>query len=119
MAKNGLMQKQRAANMAFHKAGLESGRQQIIDMLCLVLHDPAIMGKDTFGRDRLLKVIKGIGDKIDYYYLAWQKNDEADYWQAKLDADLASALGSELRDSFHKRYEYSPEFNYAKGRWSR
>lgn len=59
MSKNGLLQKQRATNMAFFNAGLESGRQQIIDMLCLVLHDPEIMGKDTFGRDRLLKVIKG------------------------------------------------------------
>ena len=119
MAKNGLLQKQRAVNMAFHKAGLESGRQQIIDMLCLVLHDPAIMGKDTFGRDRLLKVINGIGEKIDEYYRAWQKDDEADYWQAKLDADLARAFGVPLQNSFHERYEYSPEFNYAKGRWSK
>ena len=119
MGRSGLLQKQQATNRAFFNAGVEMGRQQVIDMLCVVLHDPDIMKKDTFAGNRLLKVIKGIGDKIDYYYLAWQKNDEADYWQAKLDADLASALGSELRDSFHKRYEYSPEFNYAKGRWSR
>lgn len=119
MGKNGLLERQRATNRSFFDAGVQMGRQQVIDMLCLVLHDPEIMSRDTFGKDRLLKVIKGIGDKIDEYYLAWQRNDEADYWQARLDDDLAEAFGVKLRDSFHKRYEFSPEFNYAKGRWNR
>ena len=119
MGKNGLLARQRVTNMAFFDAGLKSGRQQVIDMMCLVLHDPEIMDKDTFGRDRLLKVIKGIGEKIDEYYLAWQRSDEADYWQDKLDANLADAFGVELQNSFYDRYEYSPEFNYATGKWSR
>ena len=119
MRKNGLLERQRAANMAFFEAGLQSGRQQIIDMMCLVLHDPEIMGKDTFGRDRLLKVIKGIGEKIDEYYLAWQRSDEADYWQKKLDSNLEDAFGVKLQNSFLDRYEYSPEFNYATGKWNR
>lgn len=119
MGKNGLIQRQRATNMAFFNAGLESGRQQFIDMLCLVLHDPEIMDKDTFAGDRLLKVIKGISNKIDEYYLAWQRNDEADYWQAKLDANLESAFGVKLQNTFYQRYEHSPEFNYATGRWSK
>lgn len=119
MGKNGLIQKQQKTNRAFFNAGVEMGRQQVIDMLCIVLHDPDIMQKDTFAGNRLLKVVKGIGDKIDYYFRAWQKNDEADYWQAKLDADLESAFGVPLQDSFYKRYEYSPEFDYSTGRWSK
>lgn len=119
MSKSGLLERQQAQNRAFFDAGLQSGRQQIIDMMCLVLHDPEIMRKDTFGGERLQKVIKGINNKINEYYLAWQKNDEADYWQARLDADLEDALGAKLQDSFPKRYEFSPEFNYSKGRWNK
>lgn len=73
MGKNGLLERQRAANMAFFNAGLQMGRQQILDMMCLSLHDPEIMIRDTFGGKRLLKLIKDIGSKIDEYYLAWQK----------------------------------------------
>jgi hypothetical protein len=86
-------------------------------MVSLVLRDPDIMGKDTFGKERLMKVVNGIGDYIDQYYPAWQKTDESDYYQKKLDDALAEAYGTELHDSFHKRYEYAPEYDYGKGRW--
>lgn len=104
---------------AGHKAGLESGRQQIIDMLSLVLRDPEIMGKDTFGKDRLLKVVKGIGIYIDKYQPAWERSEETDYYRAKLDAALAEAYGDEMHDSFLKRYEYAPEYDYKTGRWKK
>lgn len=116
--KSHFMVQQRALERAHFDAGLQMGRQQIIDMLCLVLHDPDVMGKDTFGRDRLLKVIKGIGEKIDEYILAWQKSDEADYWQDRLDKTLAEAFGEdELADSFMKRYEYAREYDYKTNKW--
>lgn len=117
MVKNEYLAQRKAEKQAFFKAGLESGRQQILDMMTLVLRDPSIMGKDIFGRERLMKVVKGIGDYIDKYNPAWQKNDESDYYQKKLDDALTEAYGKELSDSFHKRYEYAPEFDYAKGRW--
>ena len=50
MAKNDFMARQRAVNQAFFEAGLQSGRQQIMDMMSLVLNDKDIMGKDVFGR---------------------------------------------------------------------
>jgi hypothetical protein len=75
------------------------------------------MGKDTFGKDRLLKVVKGIGDYIDKYQPAWEKTNETDYYQVKLDDALAEVYGEELRDSFHSRYEVAPEYDYTKGRW--
>ena len=117
MAKNNYIAQQREMQRAFFDAGLQSGRQQIIDMVSLVLRDPKIMGKDTFGGKRLLKIVNGIGEYIDEYNLAWQKHDETDYWQKRIDDDLAEAYGEELHDSFHKRYPFAPEYDYVKGKW--
>lgn len=117
MGKNDFLAKQRATQQAYFHAGLQSGRQQIMDMLSLVLRDPEIMGKDIFGKDRLIRVVKGIGDYIDKYQPAWEKSDETDYYQKKLDDALAGAYGDELKDSFYDRYQFAPEFDYTKGRW--
>lgn len=117
MGKSGFLEKQKAMQRAHFDVGLQSGRQQIIDMVSLVLRDPEIMGKDTFGKERLLKVVKGIGDYIDKYYLAWQKHDDTDYYRAKLDAALAEAYGDSLHNSFRQQYEFAPEFDYMKGKW--
>jgi hypothetical protein len=106
-----------AAKRVGFDAGLQSGRQQILDMMSLVLRDPKIMGKDIFGKDRLNNVVKGIGEYIDMYQPAWEKNDETDYYRAKLDENLAEAYGEELKDSFLERYDYAPEYDYNKGRW--
>ena len=119
MAKNDFLAKQQALQRACFDAGLQCGRQQIIDMVSLALRDPEIMGNDTFGKDRLLKVVNGIGDYIDQYSLAWQKSDETDYWQKKLDDALAEAYGEGLHDSFYKRYEFAPEYDYKKGKWKK
>ena len=117
MAKNDYHARQAAVQRAFFDEGIRCGRQQIIDMVSLVLRDPEIMGKDTFGKDRLLKVVKGIGEYIDTYYLAWQKHDETDYWRDKLDDALAEAYGDDLHDSFLRRYDSAPEYDYKKGKW--
>ena len=117
MGKNQYLAQQKAVKEAYFKAGLESGRQQILDMMTLVLRDPSIMGKDIFGKDRLLKIVKGIGDKIDDYELAWKKDDETDHVRDKLDKNLAEAYGEELQDSFLVRYPYAPEYDYVKGKW--
>lgn len=117
MAKNNYLARQKALQDACFDAGLRCGRQQILDMVSLVLRDPNIMGKDTFGKDRLMKIIKGVGAYIDHYNLAWQKHDETDYWRDKLDEALAEAYGEELHDSFTKRYEFAPEYDYMKGKW--
>ena len=117
MGKNDFLAKQKALQRACFDAGLQCGRQQIIDMMSLVLRDADIMGKDTFGKDRLLKVVKGIGEYIDKYQKAWEKDDETDYYRAKLDDALAQAYGEGLHDSFLKRYDVAPEYDYMKGKW--
>ena len=114
---NAYLDNQKAMKNAFFQAGLECGRQQILDMMTLVLRDPNIMGRDIFGKERLMKVVKGIGDCIDKYELAWMKHDETDYTQKQLDQNLAEAYGEELKDSFHVRYPYAPEYDYKKGKW--
>ena len=117
MAKNDYLARQAMMQRAYFDAGLQSGRQQIIDMVSLVLRDPDIMGKDTFGGARLMKVVKGIGNYIDKFQPAWEKNDDTDYYRAKLDDALAEAYGDDLHDSFLKRYAFAPEFDYMKGKW--
>lgn len=120
MAKqNAYLAKQAAVNHGYFTAGLQSGRQQILDLLSLVLRDPEIVGKDIFGKDRLIKVVNGIGDYIDLYQQAWEKTDETDYYRAKLDAALAEAYGEGLHDSFLQRYQFAPEFDYVRGVWKK
>ena len=89
MGKNGYLEKQRVVKQGYFDAGLQCGRQQILDMVSLVLRDPDIMGKD----------------------------DETDYYRFKLDEALEQAYGEKLHDSFLERYRYAPEFDYFKGRW--
>lgn len=117
MGKSDFIKRQQIARQAYFDAGLHMGRQQILDGLSVVLNDSEIMKKDVFGKDRLLTVVKGIGEFIDTYEKAWQKDDEADYWQLKLDEILAKIYGEGMHDTFHTRYEYCKEFDYKKGRW--
>lgn len=119
MGKNAFLEKQRIERQAFLTAGLQMGRQQILDMMLIVLNDPEIMGKDTFGRDRLLKVVKGIGDYIDVFQKAWERDDETDYYRSKLDSMLEKICGKELHETFDKRYDYCSDFDYVKGKWTK
>lgn len=119
MAKNDFLARQAVARDCYFRAGLEAGRQQIIDMLVLVLRDPAYVKKDIHGKGRLLTIVKGIGDYIDTFQPAWEKSDETDYYRAKLDAALAEAFGDGMQDTFSKRYESAPDYDYKKGKWKR
>lgn len=114
---NAFLAKQAALQNACFDAGLRCGRQQILDMMSLVLRDPSIMGKDLFGKERLLKVVNGVKEYIDKFQQAWEKTDETDYYRDKLDAALAEAYGDGLHDSFLQRYQFAPEYDYNKGRW--
>lgn len=117
MAKNGFLEKKKIERQVLLDIGVEFGRQQIIDMMTLALRDEEVVGKDIFGKDRLIKVIDAIKKNIDKYYLAWQKEDETDYYRAKLDEELAKAYGEKIYKSFSKRYEFLAEFDYSKGKW--
>lgn len=115
--KNAFLEKQHKEKMFYLDVGVRFGRQQILDMMSLALRDPSVMGKDTFGKDRLLKIVKAIGEYIDKYQPAWEKKDETDYYRDRLDAALAEAYGDGMHDTFMERYEFAPEFDYMKGKW--
>lgn len=119
MAKSDFLKNQQIARQAYFDAGLQMGRQQILDCVSIVLNDPGIMGKDTFGKDRLLKVVKGVGNYIDVFQKAWGRDDETDYYRAKLDELLTKAYGTNLIDTFEKRYEYCCDYDYVKGKWKK
>lgn len=118
MGKN-LLARQKETNKAYFDAGVQMGRQQILDMMSLTLNDSEIMGKDTFGKKRLPIVVNGILGKIRRYQPAWERSDEADYFQVKMDKELAKAYGGRLTDGFYNRYVFAPEFNYKTGRWGK
>ena len=117
MAKNDYIARRDADRKGFFIAGEQTGRQVILDMMVLTLRDPEIMGKDIFGKDRLLKVVKGIEHYLDVFGQAFQATDETDYWRAKLDAMLEDAFGEGMHDTFSQRYEYCRDYDYVKGRW--
>lgn len=50
MGKNGLLERQKIVNQAYFEAGLQMGRQQIIDMLSVVLNNPQVMKKTPMGK---------------------------------------------------------------------
>lgn len=117
MAKKDFLAKQRAIQQGFFEAGLQMGRQQILDMMSIVLNDPKYVKKDVFGKDRLLVVAKGIGECIDLFQKAWERDDETDYYRDKLDELLAKIYGQGMHNTFNERYEFCKEFDYTKGKW--
>lgn len=119
MAKNNYLTKQRAIQQGFFRAGEQTGRQVVLDMMILALRDSEIMGKDTFGKERLLKVVKGIDKYMEKFEQAFQTTNETDYYRAKLDSALAEAFGEGMYDTFNKRYEYCCDYDYVKGKWKK
>ena len=119
MAKKDFLAKQRAIQQGFFEAGLQMGRQQILDMMSIVLNDPKYVKKDVFGKDRLVVVVKGIEECIDLFQKAWERDDETDYYRDKLDALLAGIYGEGMHDTFSKRYEYCSDYDYVRGRWKK
>ncbi len=67
MAKNDYIARRDADRKNFFRAGEQTGRQVILDMMVSALRDPEIMGKDTFGKDILLKVVKGTEHYLDVF----------------------------------------------------
>ena len=120
MARNDYLSRKRAREQEVFEAGLRIGRQQMCDYISLALRDPETMGKDTFSGKRIIKVINKINDLMCKFSIAFDKSDEADYYQEKLDCALREAYGDEIRDgffSFCERYEEVKKFNYKTGKW--
>ena len=120
MAKNDYLSRQRARDQDVFDAGLRIGRPQMCDYLSLALREQETMGKDTFSGKRIVKVINKINDLMCKFSIAFDKSDEADYYQEKLDCALREAYGDEIRGgffSFQERYEIVKKFDYNTRKW--
>ena len=120
MGRNDFLARQRQREQEVFDAGLRIGRQQMCDYITLALRDPAVMGKDTFGGKRIVAVLKAASKMMDGFSPAFDKCDEADYYQEKLDRLLREAYGDEIKEgffAFHERYECVKKQDYVTGKW--
>lgn len=79
--------------------------QLCLDAMSLALNDPEIMGKDTFGRERLTRLGEGFNKYFDEIYPALTKNEKASYLRAVVDRRLHQILGDDFL-AWEERYEY-------------
>lgn len=119
MPKNDFLSRQKEREHAAFEGGIRVGRQQMFDFLTLALRDPEAMGKNTFSGKRILKVLNRIEELMAEFSPAFEKHDEADYYQAMLDKLLRQAYGDEIRERFYgfsDRYDVK-KFDYQTGKW--
>ena len=87
--KNAFLEQQRKMEDAIFSAGIRCGIQWNNDIYHMVLNDPKVMGKDTFGAVRLERIHKAAEEASDYYYLALDaRNPEADVYRDRIDRRL-------------------------------
>ena len=111
MAKNKHEKNQQAVRQKLLEIGQDVGIQQMADFMAIVLNDPKVMGRDTFGAKRLQKVLDALSDCFATYKLAYSNHDEADYWRQKIDEQLQRIYGKEA-GTFLQRYPYISEVTY-------
>lgn len=114
MAKNGYLQKRQAINQGFLDAGEQMGMQKMWDYIQLTLRDPDVMGKDTFGKERLEKIYKHLKVLADRYHICFTDDKEADYYQEQLDTQLRTACDEFY--TFYERYPQLKKLGYDKAR---
>ena len=112
---NAFLQKQLQEKQVMLDIGMDTGFQKHWDLIQIVLHDPKVMGKDTFGKERIKKLywaVKELEKELGRAWLPTKKND-ADVCQRDLDALLREIWGDELCP-FDQRYPYLKKPDYSK-----
>lgn len=95
--------------------GEKLGIQKMWDYLCITLHDPNVMGKDTFGANRLEKVFDSMQKLANEYHIAFTQDKEADYYQDLMDRQLKDIYGDKA-EPFYVRYPDLKQIQYNKAR---
>lgn len=111
--RNGYLDRKAKRELVIQEATRQTYCQFMIDMLVLTLNDPAVMGKNAFGYKRIKKVIGAMINNYDKHFTALTKDDEADYFRAKIDEAIKRICGAEFVP-FEKRYEWLSEITYKK-----
>ena len=109
---NAYLAKRDAIRQECFVAGCDITAQQFFDLMCVVLNDPEVMGKDVFGAERLKKLHQAMKDAEKQFEVAWLNQTESDYYQEKLDARLLKIFGK--IEPFKNRYPLLKEWNYNK-----
>lgn len=112
---NAYLQLQEIMNQQYLNVGMDTGFQKCWDLLQLVLHDPEVMGKDTFGKKRIKKIYWAMKKLEHDLGKAWLTEVDSDVCQRDLDAGLKEIWGDELCP-FDKRYPYIKKPDYSKGK---
>ena len=115
MAKNAFLEKQKSERQFMLDIGMEMGFQKCWDLIQLALRDPEVVGKDTFGKERIKRLYRGLVKTEHDFGGALTGDVDADYLQEKLDANLREIWGDELCP-FKDRYPYIQQTNYKKGK---
>lgn len=112
---NAYLARQQAKEKVLQQATAKTYQQFMADTLMLTLNDPDIMGKDTFGYERLKKVAEGWSRYIDQFHPALTGSPEADYLQTKLDEGVRRVMGKSGDFSpFEERYEWIAKVKYGR-----
>ena len=112
--KNAFLEKQRQKEDAIFSSGIRCGIQYNNDIFHIVLNDPDIMGKDTFGAERLEKIHKAVEAASEYYADALDaKKIEADVYRDKLDRRLRKIWKDKLLP-FEKRFDELKQVSYGR-----
>ena len=115
---NAYLQKQEMQQQQFLNVGMDTGFQKCWDLLQIVLHDPEVMGKDTFGKGRIKKAYLAMKKLEHDLGKAWLTEVDSDVCQRDLDSALREIWGDELCP-FEDRYPYirKPDYNHGKKKW--
>ena len=103
MRKSGYLDRLQAERAAHEMTTKELTMQLMADSLAITLNDPAVMGKDTFGGERLKRVMAALVDTFTACYPALTDDPEADYVRARMDSTLRRIFGVDF-EPFEVRY---------------
>lgn len=113
MRQSHLLKHQKARESVVERATEQTITQYMVDMFCLALNDPAVMGKDVLGYKRLSRVIRAVQNYRDTFAGAMShKKAEADYYREKLDERLRSIIPPEYFTPFLERYNWLEDVRY-------
>ena len=93
--------------------GISLGMQLTSDFFQIALRDPEVMGKDTFGRARIEKIVRKTMELDDYFHLAFSDHVEAERYQEEMDWLLREIWKDDLIP-FQDRYDKLKKTKYDK-----
>ena len=106
MSKNGYLARMEQHDAVIRQSSFETAEQLFVDCLSMVLNDPAVMGKDVFGEDRIRRVIQAVMRERDCWIDAVNPGSEADYMREKLDQRLKQIFRKDFAP-FELRYNWA------------